>query len=331
MTSDFLGAAGKASEWVSAETKLIYADYIADFIEAFTTKYFIAQSISSSDFYSLIKVLQSWRAKLGTSSSQGLLELNDDQLIQKVLNHLLGLHQLPEMIRRNKSIMLSYDGDDESINLVESPTYRFNLLPSDESQNEIIPLPDFLISSSFSLQKIKPWWIKTISSSRQKAKHILEYHGCLARHLILAQPESERKSFEESLLKYIFDRIGQYIFLQKNTELDIFTISYHVFREIPFLVDVDLLYITLSRRLPCAKINAHFLLIPSEENHSIITITRLVPNYQLPSRLENCGWDNFKPLPKTSKRKSKRKSDDPFESLHRQLGGFAISKRKFHK
>ena len=76
--------------------------------------------------------------------SQGsvkLTELAEEQVIEKALNHILGVHFLPDCVKKQKSLFFQYDDEERLITFTEDQPFSFQLLPADNNPDEKFPSP----------------------------------------------------------------------------------------------------------------------------------------------------------------------------------------------
>ncbi|CAG5089335.1 Oidioi.mRNA.OKI2018_I69.PAR.g12179.t1.cds [Oikopleura dioica] len=104
--------------------------------------------------------------------------------------------------------------------------------------------------------------------------------------------------------------------------MDIFSISYSLTPNIPFLIDYDFLYYGLMRKKSMTiDCQGSFYLIPSEKNFSSVGIVlkRTDKVWQ--------GWGSSRDSAKRSKQMKKSRATKSSDALHIMLGGFSINKR----
>ncbi|CAG5089338.1 Oidioi.mRNA.OKI2018_I69.PAR.g12180.t1.cds [Oikopleura dioica] len=141
MLSPFLGVTSKAPEWRNSRIQEVYSDFVCDFIEAFLCKYLKSSEQQTIPFYDAIKLITSWRMSIKSQGSVKLTELAEEQVIEKALNHILGVHFLPDCVKKQKSLFFQYDDEERLITFTEDQPFSFQLLPADNSPDEKFPSP----------------------------------------------------------------------------------------------------------------------------------------------------------------------------------------------
>lgn len=357
MSATILGCVKDAPLWFWNEKNPGYNDFLLDFVETFSFKYLQHQPLKSANIYSVIRAISDYRIQFGTNQTTRLTELTDQNMVQKCLNIVLGLQTLSNqyVIRQRDMRKLSYDEDDETITMADSYQLRFATLPSEEVEiSAPSDYPSYLFGDDHSnlVALIKGWWFKSWSkklgffnSNPVEAKQILKDHGCLCRYLIRIQPAQKRQRFECSVFEQILKIIDDELERQRTAALDIYSIEYKVFKNIPFFVDYDLLRVILMRRHPSIIYSGQPRFMPSDDNQFVFVNNKPVNlsgwedyiqsafsdseeedtgNWVITSSFEN---DALAPKDSIRKRKYSHRQSTEVDILHARLGNCSIGKR----
>lgn len=107
----------------------------------FMSKYSVLILLTIFPISSAIKLITAWRVSIKSQGSVKLTELADEQVIEKALNHILGVHFLPDCVKKQKSPFFQYDDEERLITFTEDQPFSFQLLPADNSPDEKFPSP----------------------------------------------------------------------------------------------------------------------------------------------------------------------------------------------
>lgn len=347
MTTSLLGCIKDAPLWFWSGKNPGSDDFILDFVETFAAKYLRQVPMQTANIYTIIRAISDYRNDFGTNQTTRLSELQEENNVQKCLNVVMGLQNISNeaIVRQRQRCKLEFDDEDESVSLADNYPLLFSRLPSEEASTQHVDsVPAYLLANDHThlIEAIRVWWFK--SNSRKLglfntkpavAKQIIKEHGCLCRYLIRIQSSVQRRqTFESAIFAQIVQLIESEIIRQRTASLDIFSIEYKVFKNIPFFVDHDLIKVMLNRRHSSVISNGLPRFVGSDDDPFLLVYN---------GSHHKTGWDEIlfslsdsdtetnTWVKRNRTKKSKRRRSSDMDFLHARLGSCSIEKRNVPK